>query len=394
MIDGATLKRGLPDRQSLLGLLNESYGWWGDEPVLTWTYDQYPGFEGEHAFYITVDGELAAFRRVFGKEVVSGSGPNYRFFALGDTCVSPSHRGKGLYSKLHAETTDYCKRQGSDLSCTFNRVGHLTYEANIDRGWGYRTLPIRLRLFSPATVIPKYADKALGEDSVAATIFERADNLIVPKSGSDTGTAGSVVPSRLARLSDRVIATLVETAGSTDPARALYDRMSKEGGSASADWTDRAEIAIRSPPMSEETLSATEDAYTSLDTGHDLWFRRDGEDVRHLLSHPNLDVVVVVKLDGRILGVAPVTLDTGGAIDTLRILDLTARDDVTAGLLLEEIERIGRRRGADMAIAITDRDTGSRWARIDRQVMMWEGYDTDTGSLATDSLHVGLYDLV
>lgn len=400
MIDGATLSRGLPERHSLLDLLNTCYGWWGDESVLEWTYDQYPGFESEHAFYITIDGELAAFRRVFEKEIVAGSHPNYRFFALGDTCVATAHRGKGLYSKLHAETTEYCRRNGGDFSCTFNRVGNLTYEANVDRGWQFRTLPIRLRIFSPTTVIPKYAHMALGEESRFASALagfdRRVGSVVENLTGAEKANdgVGPVGSPWLHRTTNRAIATIVEGASSNHRAHVLRDRLAGRRAPATADWAERADTVVRSPPLSEETRRSVDEVYTAIQPDYDLSFRRDREDVGHMLSHPNLDAVVFVELDGDPIAFAPVCIDLGGTINTARVLDVVAQNEVAVALLVDQIETVAEAHDVDMAIALTDREPGRQWARIDRQVMMWDSYGPDADDLATASLHAGLYDLV
>lgn len=399
MTEHISLTRGIPEVDSTLRLLNEAYGDWGDESILHWKYEQYPGYKKEHTFAVTVDGELAAFRRMFDKEILANSRPSYRFFVLGDTCVALNHRGEGLYSKLHSETTTFCKRQERDFSCTFNRVGNITYKANLDRGWRYRTLPVNLRILSPEAVLPQYVQLAIDENGTIATILERIGGRIGIAIGGERIQAdefvhenGSEDPYTLyVPLPERLLAPLVEIGSSTAPVQAIRRRITREKTTESS-----AEINTRTeaPPFDEAFIDLIDDLYDSVTENYDLYFRRDRTDIEHMLSHPSLESVVVAEDDSEPVGVAPICLDTDEEVLEAQVLDIVSQNQAGFTALIERIESLAKDRDADLIVTITDGDPGHKWARIDRQVMMWDEYDVDTSPLADGSLLVGLYDVV
>lgn len=398
MTDELTLIRGIPERDSTLELLNEAYGDWGDESLLQWKYDQYPGYEDRHAFAIT-DGEaVVAFRRLFNKEIVAASRPNYRFFVLGDTCVALDHRGQGLYSELHEETTEFCKRQGSDFSCTFNRVQNITYKANLDRGWQYRALPIKLRILSPKAVLSQFAEFAIGDESAVNTVLDRVGhrvgisvngerlqaNELVGKDSRDGFTLYAPVP-------DRILPSLVEVASSTESMRTLRRRLVREQRPAASATVD---TTVWTPPFDDRLLERLRELYRSVLASYELNFRREYEDIEHMLSHPYLEAVVVGEQDGDLVSAAPICLDTDGGVLEARVLDVVARDEDAFSALMERVEAVGIDRGVGLIVAITDETPGTEWVDVDRQVMMWDEYDADTSPLPEEPLHIGLYDVV
>lgn len=396
MTDDVTLVRGLPERDSIIDLLNEAYDDWGDEQLLRWKYDQYPNYKDEHGFAILIDGDLAAFRRVFDKEIVVASRSNYRFFALGDTSVSLCYRGEGLYSRLHAETTAFCKKQNRDFSCTFNRIGNVTYKANLDRGWLYRTLPVNLRILSPESVLPRYAQFAI-EEGIIYSLLDRIGHRIGVVVGSDKIHLGELVGASTdstalyVPLPERLLAPLVEVASSTGPLSAIRRRMRGRKGT---ETSGNVETSVYSPRFDEEFVDNIYRLYESKTEEFRLHFRRDRIDIRHMLSHPYLESIVVAEDDGKMVGFAPICLNTNNELLEAQVLDLIALNDEAFEALIGQIETIGVDNDADLVIAVTESDPGPAWARIDRQVMMWDEYDTDTSPLLEESLLIGLYDVV
>lgn len=397
MTDDTTLIRGTPDRESTLDLLNEAYGDWGDERLFHWKYEDYPNYEADHVFSLVVNDELAAFRRMYDKEIVVYSRPNYRFFVLGDTCVSPNHRGQGLYSRLHAETTRFCRAQGRDFSCTFNRVGNITHKANLDRGWQYRTLPVNINILSPESVLPKYAQLAIEEGERIDSLLKRIGHRVgiavggseiraheLVGTSSDAGTLYVPVP-------ERVLPPLIEIASSTDPAKAIRRRIKRKKVS---ETPESIATTIRSPGFDEELVDRIYDLYKAKSDEYSLHFRRNRKDIRHMLSHPYLEAVVIAEEDEDMVGFAPVCLNTNEEVLEAQVLDIVAVNEGAFAALTDEIELIGLNHDADLIVTITDSNPGPDWARIDRQVMMWDEYDTDTSPLVEESLRIGLYDVV
>ena len=393
--DESTVVRGQPDTAGAVALLNEAYGDWGDEALFAWKYDDYPGYDPERCFSISAGGELAAFRRLFDRAVRGRE--SFDLFVLGDTCVAPAHQGRGLYSALHAETTAAARESGADCSATFNRRGTITFEANRDRGWDWRPLPLRLRVLSPSVVLPEYASLALDDESRLARLLSRygdrvefrladgplrADRLV--STGESPRSGGPAVPvplpSRLlevgieAVVGDPVDAVRRRLAGGyRDPAPAVRTTVRE-----SFDDDERAEIGA---------------LYDDVLDRYDLHFRRNEATVRHLLDHPTLVGTVTARRGDDLVGFAPVCLKRSGDVLEAHALDFLTRDEGAVGPLAASVESLARAQGAHAVVLVTDRDPGPRWAAVDRQVLMWDSYGTDMDRLADDDLFVGFYDV-
>lgn len=443
MADTYEIVRGLPDKQSLLDLLDESFGNWGGEEFLSWKYDRQPVGEAT-GYHIIRDDELVGFRGIF-KRTIEGTAESYDFHVCGDACVAKEHRGNGLYSRIRDSTESDIEQRGSDFCSLFTRKGHIPFEVGLDRGWNYRTLPLYLRVLSPANVISSYAHLVLDEDGAIAALLDKFGGLMTLKFGRDElplnrilGTPPSdsrwSVPIPFPR---RATTIAVELAGTDSIGDSLNRRLSiyrsastdrtasgdRVASSDEAASTDRNAPTARSVPTDESgstpqsrstTQSASADGidviveqsidddllesiatlYDEVMTGYDLTFRREKDDLRHLFDHPQMLGVVTARRNESIVGVAPVALTE--TEDTLEawVLDLIAIGDDVRDPLIAAVEDAATDRGADVVLLISDADPGSRWARIDKQVMMWTSYDVDTRLLENGSLFIGLYDVL
>lgn len=355
----------------MLALLNEAYDGWGGDGQFEWKYNRYPGYDESQCYHIDVDGELAAFRRLFKKEIESDSGTEYSFFVLGDTCVSPPHQGKGLYSSLHARTTEDCESYGSDLCATFNRTGNVTFKANRKRGWEWRTLPIQVRVLSPEVVIPDYASLAL-EDS------KFRDRLL------------SYLPARLYNLIPaRGVAAAVEVASSDRGVRPQMERSRRTTASESHRGLS---TSVLSEAAARERIDEIRALYSEVLASYDLHFSRDLEQIRHMLSHPDLDGVIAVEDGDRLSGFVPLVVDSVNGIREATVLDVVAAGRPVARRIATEVERAAIDADADLVVALSEPDLGPCWSRVDKQVFMWDSLGPNTGSLEERSLFAGLYD--
>jgi len=397
----SSVVRGVPDTDTAVALLNGAYGDWGDAALFRWKYDDYPGFDPERCFSIPVDGDLAAFRRLFDRAVRGRR--DYDLLVLGDTCVAPAHQGKGLYSALHAETTAAARAAGADCAATFNRRGTITFAANRDRGWAFRPLPLHLRILDPSVVLPEYARLALDGDSLVGRILSRVGNRIQLRLAdgpvradqfvSVDGTAGGLavpvpVPSRLLEAGVEAVVG--------DPTDAIRRRVPGSGGDGEPNAEPTAGPAVHTElvdTVDGETLAAVEALYTDVLDGYDLHFRRDGETVRHLLDHPSVAGTVLAKRGTDLVGFAPVCLKRSGSVLEAHALDFLAGDERAARALADGVAELARAAGANAVVVVTDRDPGPRWIGVDRQVLMWDGYGADTDLLENGSLFVGFYDV-
>lgn len=400
MSESREVEKGFPNRDAALKLLNEAHGGdWGNADFLRWKYEEYPGYDAdEHVFYITRDDELVGFRRLFDKEIVAAGRSNCRFFVLGDTAVSLDHRGKGLYSELHAETTSYCRSRDRDLSCTFNREGTITYKANLDRGWEFRTLPLRLRLLSPAAVIPQYAARALESEGTAWSIAGAVGHRVGLSISGERFRLGDLLEAptpRAARtvfipLPAAVVPLLVEAVTGDDIVAAAKRHLR----SSTRDSDTVIDVDRYQPPFGDRLIDRVADLYATVAAEDELRFRRERDDIEHMFSHPALTDLVVTSRDDAIVGIAPLCLSQVGDCLEAEVLDVVAPDRDAFATLVAEIEAAAVGRGADSIVMLANQDPGTPWIRVDRQVMMWDAYDAETESLRTTPLRVGMYDVV
>ncbi|WP_144797946.1 GNAT family N-acetyltransferase [Halorubrum depositum] len=401
MTDEYEVVRGLPDEEELLGLLCEAFGNWGDEAFLRWKYDR-PGVEPATGYHVVRNGELAAFRGMF-ERTIEGPGGGYDCHVCGDACVAEAHRGEGLYSRIRDATESDIERSGSDFCGIFTRKGHIPFEVGLDRGWKYRTLPLYLRVLSPGNVIPHYARLVLDEDGTAADLLDRLGGRVTLRSGGESlrldrllgeskTESGWSVP---VPFPEWATTAAVEAAG-TDSLRESLKRRTPIGRPGTTDRSASAadvEVSVERS-VGDDLLESLATLYVEATAEYDLAFRREADDLRHLLAHPRLLGVVTARRDGTVVGAAPVALTE--TEDTLEawVLDLVAADGDVRDALVAGIEEAAIERDADMALLLSDADPGTAWAQIDRQVLMWTSYGADTRSLETDSLFMGLYDVV
>ena len=400
-------QQGLPETAEVVSLLNEAYDGWGSEPYFRWKYEQYPAFDPDsHTFYSRVDGELAAFRRVFAKEIVDGERTT-TVFVLGDTAVDPAHQGEGLYSELHSETVAFSEQAGADRVSTFNRKTNLTFEANRDRGWQYRELPLKLRLLSPDRVLREYADLVVPDLPAIEAVAERVGSRLHigtsngPVTVRDclsakppTGPAGrSVGPS----VSDRTLTQLIDLACSTgpiDPLSTLVDgwvnpQNGSEPAAGPAEKTvDGAYQVHRKQAVSTGEFEAIQELYDEQPAS----FRRTPADIRHILAYPDSDIVLVTH-EASTVGFVVVGPRSNGGLREGRVLELRTEHAAVFELLVDEIEQLSVDRGYDLILVFTDRPMGELWASVDQQVIMWRDLD-DSNPPLVDTCEISLYDVV
>lgn len=391
------VESGLPDRSRVLDLLNEAYGDWGDEEYFAWKYDSYPEFQPEqHCFYIE-DKELIAFRRIFHKELVNHN-TRIPTFVLGDTAVKSDHRGQGHYSKLHTETTDYCRTFGADAMITYNNVDNVTFKANKKRGWSHSVLPLKLHIHSYDSVLSRYADLAISDDSSVLPLIEQISEKFKLKvageqiilsdifNGSETTNKRQLqvtaTPKGVARLietaSNENLVGIVPTVGQLLLSGDLSIPRDVGGDDNSiVSSKSRPKVAVVNPEdLSEDDRDSIQDLYRVTNAGISS-YRRESQDIDHLLAYPDAKVLVITEADD-VVGFAVIGPYENGDVLEARVLDIIAPSDTLFKRLIEKLEQYTATQGFDLLIMISNRDPGPEWASIDRQVIMWQELDDNS----------------
>ncbi|MFP9191287.1 GNAT family N-acetyltransferase [Natrialbaceae archaeon A-CW1-1] len=373
---------------AVLSLLNEAYDDWGDEAHFRWKYDEYPDYDPEeHTFAALVDDEIAAFRRVFRKDLIDKS-ESVTTFVLGDTAVAPDYQGQGLYSNLLEETTNYCRDFGAEAEITYNNVDNITFNTKQKRGWEFSVLPLRLFIHSYETVLSHYADLAIPEESVITSIAGEFGDRLALQVGTEHISVAEVFNSEIKdgwRLelsaSPRAVVRLVETASNDSIVRVVptcvgllaSGDVSLVGSPEPPSTTDRSaysDVEVVDPEsLSSDDIDAMVDL-CKITTAGRLSFRRERRDVEHILAYPDAKVLTV--RDGEILvGFAVVGSYENNDVVEARVLDMAAPSDTVANHLYRELEQYTAVEGYDLLVIISEQDPGPEWASIERQTIMW-----------------------
>lgn len=391
------VESGLPDRSRVLDLLNEAYGDWGDEEYFAWKYDSYPGFQPEqHCFYVENE-ELIAFRRIFHKELVNHN-TRISTFVLGDTAVGSDYRGQGHYSKLHTETTDYCRTVSADAMITYNNVDNITFKANKKRGWSHSVLPLKLRIHSYDAVLSRYADLAVSDDSSVLPFIEQigekfklkvaGEQIILSDifDGAETTNKRQLevtaTPKGVARLietaSNENLIEIVPTVGKlllSGDVSISRDIGKADNSIASSKIHPKVDV-VNPGDLSEDDRDSIQDLYRVTNAGISS-YRRESQDIEHLLAYPDAEVLVVTEADD-VVGFAVIGPYENGDVLEARVLDIIAPSDAVFKRLIEKLEQYTATQGFDLLIMISNRDPGPEWASIDRQVIMWQELDDNS----------------
>lgn len=380
------IQTGLPNRDHILEFLNKSFEEWGDEDYFQWKYDCYPGFDpNEHCYYMHQNG-LIAFRRVFPKELIV-DGRCIRTSVLGDTAVHKDYRGDGLYSKLHARTNKYCHNTNSEIFITYNNIDNITFKTKKERGWFHSVLPLKLFIHSYSTVFEQYTDLVLSDDSLLLNILETVGDRLVLQMPNEQVVISDILgndnpetkkqlriaaePRAIARLIERVSNDSIVWTLITGVHLLLSGEISVLGKTAEHHYS--------SPYLGVDVIDPTEFSTSDLKSIRELYrlsragkssFRREIQDINHLLSYPNSDAVVVRK-GSELMGFAVVGPYENDGVLEARVLDIIAPSDEIYRRLVKKIERYTADQGYDLIVMVSDQDLGPEWAAIDRQVIMW-----------------------
>lgn len=403
-----TVKTGLPERDATLELLNDAYGDWGDEAHFHWKYDEYPGFDpDEHCYYVERDG-VAAFRRVFQK-VVNVGGQSKTTYVLGDTAVGAEHRGEGMYSAIHDQTTEDCYRDGAEAVITFNNSDSLTFKANRKRGWNYTTIPLNVYIHSYSKVLSHYADLALEGDSIATRLFGAVSDRVAIQTSEGQIRLSEIFEDELNRSKRHLsigtdptaIARLVETVSNDSLFQVvptgiglLRERQIRPIGTPSSHESQSVDQNVTiesSDDISPQVIDKMVDLSDVVRAGKSS-FRRQRDDIRHMLDYPACDIYLF--RDGAMLaGYAVVGPYDQRDVREARVLDLVAPSVSVYHSLVSSIVSHTRKADYDLVVLLSEQNLDPEWAHITRQVMMWTE-ESSNNKLFNNPITISMYDVL
>lgn len=368
------INNGLDDRDQYLSLLKQGFDGRSEEHV-AWKYDNFPEFDEEHVFTAYDDGKLVGLRRLVYKELISDEQTVVPLFVGSDIVVTPEYRDEGVFSNLLTRSNRYEKRKDTQLSISFNRKGYVTFETKRWLDWKYRPLPLYVRVLSPKKAIPYYASLAFDDTSIPEWAI---DNVVT---SAILSLSGRLFPSP-------VVASLVEIASSDTSVQSLRRHFE-------FDKTPPNQITAFEQPLQDEQIKGILELYNDTSGDFDLYFRREQRDVEHMLSHPYLETVLVAENDSVIVGFAPIITLPIGDVTEARALDIVAKDNSVFRGLVSRFEQEANERDIDLLSMITNREPACRWAKVDKQTMMWDwNGNADTDPIPGSKIQMGFYDVV
>jgi len=380
----------------LLELLNSAYEGWGDEEIFRWKYDDYPDFKKEYGFYIEDGhGNPICFGRVARRELIfTQPQKKIKGFTLGDAAVDPSHQGEGLYSYIHKARTDFVESQDADAILAFVRKTNVSYKVNKKRGWGHRNLPLKMLILSPGKFVKNYADLALADIDIISSFIGFFGKWIDLTFSDEKITLSELIEGKTSdtksklkfSISDFAVKRFIEeideeiellqlinlfskllmsgdiVLGNTSPKKFEHDR--REYKNLLLEHRDE---------LTQKEIDEILFLYSKKLKDFDLYFRRDEQDIEHLLSHPNLADILVIKKDSNIVGFCVlINQNKKSGSDEIWVYECIWDNDEAKHLLLNEIEQVGFRRNLDAVLMISDLILDNKWTDISYQTITWD----------------------
>ncbi len=325
----------------LLEMLNSSFGFWGDEKMLSWKYSQYPGYQDEHCYHVVHEGDVSAFTRLYAKDLTDGR----KVHIWGDTLVDRDHRGKGIYSSLKEMEKERSSRE-ADLMMTFNTKYKIPYHVHLKDGWEFRELPLYIKILDPARVLNSYLEEGLRN---RPWLKRSLDSLGLVLDIEGEQVCLSEVQAMKIPVKKSYIDALIR----------LFSSRGTLRSNETVDHGDEGEV---------------ESLFRSMSTSG---FKRDPESVSHLLSYPYIEDVLTVKDKGfAILGRFP-----RDDIVELRVLDMVYSDLSTYNALVDSMD-------SGDSILMMSSIVPPGWVSVRNRVVMW---DPAFGSF---DMPVSIYDMV
>lgn len=361
--------QGVPDQEQLVHVLQTCFDGPRSPDHVEWKYGRFPDFEDKHVFFISdEDGNIVALRRLFYKQMRI-DGRKIDAFVGGDSCVVPSHRENGLFSTLLAQSTAFEQHTGRELSLSYNKHGGRTFGSKIRRNWNYQSLPLFVRVFTPELVLPRYGKRAVENESLSVLIGSQPFTTVYR------------------HLPDTLVAALVEAA-SADNALAAVDHFRTKRTDTQHETT-----TSFTGPLHDDAISELVAFYTQQSESYSAQFRRERQDLEHMLSHPCLEDVFRIYDQEGLAGFAVLIAQPMDPIKEGRVLDLVAKNSRIHHQLTKQVELAARKADMDIVSMLSQRAPQDNWARVDEQVLMWKAH-TELPPIDTESTLLGFYDVV
>lgn len=402
---------GDPDVEAVTALLNAAYGRWGDPEMFEWLCAQPDPL---HHWWVVDDGVHVGYESGVERELRTADGESLTTVLRGNAAVAPSHTGQGIWSSLVDAIDAGIHEGGQELSVKFTNRDYKTYGVAKSDGYADRTLPLYVNILSEKRAIDVHASGLLDLDGATASVAARVlggveidvdDGRI--NVGELLGLDATSGPSLTIPLAGETVTGLVETAAAeVDSTAALLATGARSVGGRKLAALRRGTQAVtdggrsvgieRTDDPSDDAIADLHSLYEAVNREFDYYFRREEQDIRHLLAHPELETTLWLRRDEDLVGFAALRWEPMEAHDELWVSDAVAINERARETLHNEIERVAADSGADIVAMLSTEEPNSQWARVEKQAVVWNPFNTSEGlndRLQTGSWRMGIYDV-
>lgn len=409
MEEEITVKSGDIDDHKLMELINAVWGSWGGLNFLEWVYHENPVTKEEDNFFAITEenGEkIVGFRRGGIKKIIDIRDPKtITALEYKHGSVHPDYQGMGIYSKISKSKPWLSKKKEHDFKLSFVRKTNIPFKMHQKEGWAFRVLPLYLYIISPKKVVEEYIrffkEKEGPISSFIRVISKRMDLVLsdgtvdIYKMMGGDGSDGFKVP---IHVSDKALNEIIEYLAEGGDVKELSKELSKltfkgeinfisrkklEPSGKKSSTIDKGgrtvvtiDISEKENPADSVDVEELGELYSCCLKKYDLSFRRDLEDIIHLLNYPYNTDIIMVRKDQKLVGFSCVGYAKEGKKE-LWVLDLVYDDEKTFDMIIEEIKKIGVSRGMNSIRLYSDKNPGEEWAHVPITTMMWDDRNED-----------------
>lgn len=169
------------DDSSLVDLLNQSYGHWGNLDLWKWKYERCANFKNNRILLAKAEGELAGVVTYCSRDI-NIAGNKVKTAILADGATHPYHRGKGIYAAFWREFLNQTRKDKTGLVFGFVERGRIPHRV-IPRIINAHEIPLLsfTKIYRSSKVAQKKIEQFLIQNPMIMEIFSRYRITLVVK---------------------------------------------------------------------------------------------------------------------------------------------------------------------------------------------------------------------
>jgi len=423
---GIEVKTGDIDDSKVLKLLNSTRGSWGDLEFLRWIFYDIPTHDKEENFFAkTTEGKIVGYGRTGHKNIVDQENNHSEgVFEYKHASVLPDYQGLGIYSKIIESRLKYFSNSGIyNYKISFIRKGNLPFGLYSKKGWKHRVLPLYMFIVSPCAYfleyvnffkeqsdriynillnIGRYIDLVFSDEKVnisKAMGGKKLGKLRLKIYVSDTAMKENIemVTSEL-NLFSLIISNF--KLATRDEISLFRKKMLSENSMAHNTLDEsykikKIDISDTDKPEKHIDIDNVVTLYNKLLKNYDISFRRDKEDIVHILRYPKNSEVILVEDKGDLLGFSVLGYAKEKEVDEIWVLDQICKSEDVFHSMINYIEKLAVSRRVDSVRMYSEMNPGDKWAYLPITTLMWDGKKTEfENKLKNGKLFISQYDVL